>query len=276
MTATDKVCVVDGCTSPWRTRRMCQNHYEQHRTRMKAYGRWGERGSFVDAQPVRDHIATLQDAGISWKRLHQLSGVALSSISRIVNGRTERGEGPAIHVTQTTADRILAVDVPVVWWTHATAGRVGDHTGTTRRLQALVAIGYTQTYLCDRLGVDVANGTVLFYGKRPLRAGTARGAAALYDELSMTPGPSKRSRNRAAKLGWLAPLDWDDDLIDDPAAPPAIDPDDREGRPRLSRWWRSQPCEVDGCRKTRVGVGNLLCNTHNQLKVYAEKKEKAA
>lgn len=266
---TGRICTVDGCTRPWRTRRMCAAHYEQHRTRQKAYGRWGH-GSFVDAQPVRDHILALADAGISWKRLHKLSGVPLSSISRIIHGRggRQRGhEGPAKHVTSSTADRILAVPVPTVWWTCAADGRCGDQSGTTRRLQALVAIGHTQSALARRLDVVETNATALFFGRRQVTAGRARQVAALYDQLSMTPGESERARRRAERLGWLPPLAWDDDTLDDPTAVPALDPDSLADRRLLSKWWRRQPCRETACDRLRAGVGVLLCHKHKSLAV---------
>ena len=101
-------------------------------------------------------------------------------------------------------------------------GRV-DSTGTARRLQALVAIGYTQTYLWDRLTGDGKrqNCHNLLTQDRPtVNAETARKVAELYDELSMTPGPSDRSRRKARYYGWAPPLAWDEDEIDNPEAHP--------------------------------------------------------
>ena len=43
----------------------------------------------------------------------------------------------------------------------------------------------------------------------------------VYDRLSMTPGPSQVCRDRARARGYLPPLAWDDDSIDDPRAVPA-------------------------------------------------------
>jgi hypothetical protein len=54
--------------------------------------------------------------------------------------------------------------------------------------------------------------------------GTAGQVARVYDELAMTPGPSTRARDAAARRGWVPPLAWDDDEIDDPQARPARGP----------------------------------------------------
>ena len=201
------------CVKKVYARGMCDVHYGQWRRRQQAYGR--TTSMYVDAGPVREHIEALSAAGVSYKRLHKLSGVALSSIARIVTGRTEREEGPAKQVHRGVADRILAVPLPGVWWAEASDHRVGDGVGTRRRLQALVAMGWSQSEIARRLGVDPANATKLFRCVL-VHAVTARRVAGLYDELSMTHGGSRRALNVAAREGWLRPLDWDDDLIDGP------------------------------------------------------------
>jgi hypothetical protein len=101
-------------------------------------------------------------------------------------------------------------------------GRV-DSTGTARRLQALVALGYPQTYLWDRLTGDAKRQNchhLLMQARPTVNARTARKVAELYDELSMTPGPSDRSRRKAVYRGWAPPLAWDEDEIDNPEAHP--------------------------------------------------------
>lgn len=101
-------------------------------------------------------------------------------------------------------------------------GRI-DSTGTARRLQALVAIGYAQSYLWDRITGDAKrqNMAYVIRQQRPtVNAETARKVAELYDELSMTPGPSERARRKAAYYGWAPPLAWDEDDIDNPEAHP--------------------------------------------------------
>jgi DNA-directed RNA polymerase specialized sigma24 family protein len=49
---------------------------------------------------------------------------------------------------------------------------------------------------------------------------TAAKVRALYNELSMTPGPSPRSRRLAKAKGWPPPLAFDDETIDDPDVQP--------------------------------------------------------
>lgn len=99
-------------------------------------------------------------------------------------------------------------------------GRI-DAIGTRRRLQALSAIGWTQTHLADELEVSVQSLHQLATDeRRTVTAVTAERVRELYDRLSMTPGPSAMARTTAKRNGWAPPLAWDDDTIDDPDAEP--------------------------------------------------------
>jgi DNA-binding transcriptional MerR regulator len=96
-----------------------------------------------------------------------------------------------------------------------------DPTGTRRRIQALVRVGWPLREIFTRLGYGPRSRPAnVLYGRQVHRS-TALRVAAVYDELSMTPGPSSLAAARAAGKGWAPPLAWDDDTIDDPAAAPA-------------------------------------------------------
>lgn len=97
-----------------------------------------------------------------------------------------------------------------------------DSTGTTRRLQALAAIGWPSRTLGEALGVSASPVRDLTRGTRPhVTRQTAAAVAALYDRWAMTRGPSARSAQRAAAKGWAPPLAYDDDRIDDPKYRPS-------------------------------------------------------
>jgi transcriptional regulator with XRE-family HTH domain len=149
------------------------------------------------------------------RRIAELAGVPRNSIKEILSGRP--GRAPAEKLLGRNAEAILAVEPDPAPGTNVTA------CGTVRRLRALVAIGYTQSYLCERLGVLPGNGCRIFRGEQDfVTAATAHRVTELFTELSMTPGPSQRSRNHARKNRWAPPLAWDDDLIDDPNATPDL------------------------------------------------------
>lgn len=97
-----------------------------------------------------------------------------------------------------------------------------DATGTARRLRALVAIGWTFDDLAHQLGYASKGSLRNITARRYVSPATEKRVRALYDRLSMTHGPSSRSRAIARGRGWAPPLAWDDDSIDDPAAEPNV------------------------------------------------------
>lgn len=212
--ATFKVC---GCRCY-----PCSNantRYQQAHDRAKLYGR--PTTTWVDAAPVREHVRALSAAGMGRRTIARAAGVPESNIVRLLYGRG--ATPPTRRCNPGFARKILAIEIP-------TFGGLADHavvdsTGASRRLQALVALGYPQAELARRLGVLPSNFTPLVYGRRDILARVHRDVVALYDELSMTPGPAGLSRSRAlshaVKNGWLPPIAWDDDMIDDPEAGPA-------------------------------------------------------
>lgn len=105
-----------------------------------------------------------------------------------------------------------------------------DPTGTQRRLQALFALGWGGEDIGARLGLNRTRVNSLMRGTRIQRGvyrSTAVRVARVYDELSMIrpEGPKHdRLRRWAARLGYVPPLAWDDDEIDDPRARPHTGP----------------------------------------------------
>ena len=194
---------------------------ENERTRLIAYGRWEP---YVDAGPTREHLRALGEAGIGWRRAATLAGVSTGSVSKILYGGPG-GRPPAQRVRPETEAAILAVyPAPALL-----AGRAPvDATGTRRRMQALVACGWSQARLAARLGVLPSNFGDVMYRRPTVTAATARAAERIYDELWDKAPPesahrekiaASRARRYAAARGWAPPLAWDN--IDDPQALPA-------------------------------------------------------
>jgi transcriptional regulator with XRE-family HTH domain len=104
-----------------------------------------------------------------------------------------------------------------------------DSAGTRRRVQALVTIGWPQARIAAEAGMSPSNFGQTLQRER-VYAGTARTVRRIYDRLWNTlPDESDRhsragiarARNYAAERGWVPPLAWGDDAIDDPARKPA-------------------------------------------------------
>ena len=206
--------------------------YERNRIKQHAYGRFDH---YVDAQPVREHVKALQAAGMGLKQIVAATNGEFSqgAMTRLMYGRTAkettRAEGPSKRILRVHADAILAIRATT---NTLAGGALIDGTGTRRRLQALIAIGWSQTRLAERMGYALRNFNYMLHGKRSVTVATHRKVLALYDDLWDTP-PTARNRwelggiNRtityARTRGWVPPMAWDDDTIDDPAAVPHIE-----------------------------------------------------
>jgi hypothetical protein len=195
-----------------KARSMCSPCYQHVRLRDQYVGTWS---SYVDPGPAIEHAAALKDAGVSGQQLATLSGLSATFIYTLRPGRT--------RIQASKLDAVLAIPIP------APGGEVPIveqrvkvcAVGTTRRLQALCALGWSSAESARRLGIRAQHTNLIVNGyQRAVLARTARNTATLYDELAMVRGPSEYARRIAARKGWWPPLAWDDDRIDDPAAIP--------------------------------------------------------
>lgn len=155
-----------------------------------------------------------------------------------------------------------------------------DATGVARRLQALAVLGWTSRDLAPLLGVSDARVQHLTNMKYPkAHPDTIAAVRALYDRLSMTvPVDHKttgrggaavhaRQRRAAAAKGYLPPLAWDDDTIDDPRAKPH--------RPRAADQHRHRG-EVDDAVVERILAGERMPWTTPAEKVEVRRRWVAA
>jgi hypothetical protein len=116
------------------------------RERQILYARWQP---YVDAEPAREHVRALADAGIGWKRVAELAGVSTGSVSKLLYGGPA-DRPPSRRIRPQTAAAILAVRPSA----QAVApGALVDSAGTHRRVQALVTGGWSQARLAGRLRV---------------------------------------------------------------------------------------------------------------------------
>lgn len=190
----------------------------------------------VAAGPVRAHVVALLAEGMTVKAVADSAGVTAPTLSALLRGQPSKGLAPTRRVTQTVAARVLAVrPVPprlrLVALDSDSDRRVVDATGTRRRVQGLVAMGRSVRSLADRLGMSHRQLRELVHGDGGCTARTARAVGRLYDELCLVLPPTATAAQRsgvtrakawAASLGWVPPLAWDDDTIDDPAAVPDL------------------------------------------------------
>lgn len=195
---------------------------ENWRTRQKAYGRYQK---YVPADPVREHVRALMNAGMGLKQIVKVSGVSQGGLWKLMYGRrqVDGSQQPSRRVLRETADKLYAIDPDWSGPLQLADGAILDaeaSAATARRLQALVALGWSQSELGRRLGIrHVTNAMPIVQGTRRLTVATARRADALFEELCMTLPPETNQRQRIAASrargyardhGWLPPLALDD------------------------------------------------------------------
>lgn len=210
-------CRCDACTK-------ANTEYGRKYNLTKAHHYWNPHlpatpTDLVDAEPARQHVKRLSQAGIGEPRTAELAGTTRSTINRLLRGDTNQPT-PTQKLPRDTADRILAVEISVRSYS---GGAQIPATGTRRRLQALVHVGYPMTTLARLLGIhyNTCVNLVNAHGETTFR--TAVKVAGLYTKLWDKPpvavtAPQKRAvsqaRNYARKRGYAPPLAWNN--IDDP------------------------------------------------------------
>ena len=173
--------------------------------------------TLIPSQKVLEHVQQLQASGMGWRTIADTAGVARSVVARLLRYDTSR---PAQRLRVATVRKLMAVQP------QPADGSFVNIVPTARRLQALIAIGYTQADLAARMGWTPQNINALVHGRRPnCTHGVAKTVSDLYEQLSANPGPSKRSRALAARNGWAPPLAWDDiDNLDETPTGAAVVP----------------------------------------------------
>jgi transcriptional regulator with XRE-family HTH domain len=207
----------------------------------------------IPAGPTVERVRTWVDAGHTVSAIAEATGVARSQITELANN-----ENPTTH--RSVARRIEQAQLPNTPVTFFV-----DATGSQRRLRALIAFGYTRPLLASRLPIDETSISRITNGipnQRPnprVHIDTARAITALYRQWALVPGPSTRSRMKAARAGWHGPLAWGAD-IDDPAArPDTAEPDPaevpaEEGTTRAERIAEARRLHRRGLTSAAIGA----------------------
>jgi len=188
----------------------CRDRYNSRRRAIRA-GLIQPR-TLIDAEPIRQHILDLQAAGISPTRIARLAGMSHTNITDFLHASPSQGRGRKRQTTPEIAQKILAVQ-PLTT------------TGTMRRIQALVAVGWSVRRIAARANVSV-RWIVNLHPGVVVNVVTSKKIAAVYEELrklnpekhGVWPGHVARSKQRAKDNRWPPPKYWAGrmDVIDDP------------------------------------------------------------
>lgn len=225
-------------------------------------------GHYVDVRPIRAHLVRLQRQGMNTHQIAQSCGVTPSTITLIMARRTNQPAGTLPSVLQDVAVRILTAQFSASGRTPASTTKPVPAVGTIRRLQALVAAGYTPGMLSQQLNIALADTYILFSHCDVMAAATARAVAELFDRLEMVPGPSAGARTLGRKLGWAPPLAWDRDDLDDPIARPSLAVDKHASFPERYRELRELGVHDELTIAQRLGM--KVDSLQRQLARYRE------
>ncbi|MFY1686455.1 hypothetical protein [Plantactinospora sp. WMMB782] len=178
--------------------------YKRKREAAIANGTWQHP---VPVDVVLAHIDALRRAGMTVVGIARVADLPDSTVQTIVNESPKTVTGPV-------AAALLAVQPQRT----DRAGQVSA-VGAKRRVQAMVAGGYTLTEISVRLGKRLQQVWALARGRlTAVSVETDRRVVALFDELLLRPGGSVRARRMAERHGWLPAEAWSN--IDDPDAKP--------------------------------------------------------
>lgn len=165
---------------------------------------------YIPAAPIRAHIQTLLDSGMSQSSIGRLAKVSPSTVNRILD--------PSVaNCFRIQAKRILAVPP------HRYDGPALRPTlGTVRRVRGLYAHGHSAVTIAAHSGLAEATIQSLASAERTKTAATTEAAVRTACRFLITqPGRSDTSRKRAQLAGWAPIAAWDD--IDNPACQPERD-----------------------------------------------------
>lgn len=160
--------------------------------------------------PAQVHVARLRRR-YDLATLIEATGVTAPTIRAIESGSYTRSKHHAWSA-------LMLLPVP----TRPVAGPgILPAIGTGRRIRGLSVMGWSQSYLAERMGVQLQTVNAALRN-RVVSSRHAATIGALFDELHLSRGPSGLTVSRALAKGWLPPLAWDEELIDDPETTPDV------------------------------------------------------
>lgn len=174
-----------------------------------------------EMEEVAQLCDALHELGMSWKQIGRSTHPPVSDtvIMRVVQGKATKMHRDVYRRLK----RVQYVE-PIEKWT----GRPVDPTGMRRRLQALVARGFSYNVLGELLGTTPNAVQQLALRDTRTFASTLNTVATVYAKLQyadpMDYGGTVRTvhiaQGVAARRGFALPMCWDEDTIDDPEAFP--------------------------------------------------------
>lgn len=131
------------------------------------------------------------------------------------------------YIRAGTEAKILAIPLVACARAEGDAGGYVPALGSARRIQALIAIGYTKYRIAELTDMHIKTITDIALGyTKVVQAESAKTIADIFNRYHLVIPPRDRwttaARRGALAKGWAIPLAWDEHTIDDPNAQPDI------------------------------------------------------
>jgi hypothetical protein len=228
------------CYTDYRCRRPeCVARYNQQnlaRIRAQRDGTWNR---LVDAEPVRQHLLSLEAENVGPGAVAYTTGLPIQTVLEFTRTRRDKRRGRRHRTTPEVAAKILAVTVD-----NHIRGRV-PAVGTHRRIQALAAAGWPLIHIAAHAGLGRPTISDLLR-RQTVLADTAKAVAAAFEDLKakkperngVDKVQAKRARDWAARNNWATLAYWNDrlDVIDDPHFEPLYGVSRREQIAQDASW----------------------------------------
>lgn len=170
------------------------------------------RARTVDATRAREWVVELGELGFTTQNIAVGSGVSEASVRRLL-AKPEARIGVAL-------ERALMATTPASIYAKAPDTTFVPATGSSRRLKALLRLGYRLEDIAAGAGIGADSLECVAKGskRKTVTARTHRALAAFYDTARLTWGPSNYTRSFAKRKRYPSPLAWTEENIEDPRA----------------------------------------------------------
>ena len=196
----------------------CRDAVNAYQKRLH-YDHYNGKSRRIDATETKAHVQALLDAGCTFHQISEATGKAVfeAQIRNLMTGNKIYGKD-VTWLHQHTVDALLAV----------TYQQCMEHDYLLpaelmmRRVRALQYMGHSIPTIAERIGVSDSMGYTWGERSTMVKASTLRKIDAVYAELSMVRGDNERTRWAAFREGYVPPMAWDEDTINDLDAEPDL------------------------------------------------------
>lgn len=191
------------------------------------------RPTLVPAAPAHEHLAALAERGMDARDMAKQSGMSVTTCRDLIRGRRPDKHGvqgkPLKKLYRDTVERALTVTFQEPETSEVQSGPRTNGIGTARRVQAMMANGFSLRVVAGILGTSEQWTWQLAIHRWPLTlTRTAKSVAEMYEkyqhvdpfDYGLTKFAVSRAKSAANRRGYAPSYCWDEDTIDDPEAKP--------------------------------------------------------